>query len=464
MRRPLRKVHRSCLLAFGLAAIALPAAAETFVGDWDLSVGPVNVITDRIGNSRFFANANKDTIRVSAWAQPSPDTDYYGVSAGGDLHKSLNGGQTSVGVTHASFDSYNYVLPLTFVGFRSTGGGSMNEYTTTFDLAGGIAPYLDAVQTTPFRIVASNPAAPNGSVSVDAPDFNLLKLPFLTDVKLTGGGLQPTISWTVPEGEGGSITNVRVQVRRIDAESADRSRITAATLVHEAIIPLTDTSYQFDEIFSNAGVAGFPSGLEEGHRYEVSVVLESRYENRTLARARTFFEFMPLPEGDTQVAVFLPSVGPDGAFKFDVKVEAGETIAIDPVVAIGYDYVIGDGDPNFASVTLPDVGDGLYELYLFDGTDWVFETLLAHDDPYSFGEDGVDRFRILGIETGAGLDPSDPVAFITRLTFAGDGRFTGTMTPITAQVPEPATPALIGMALLATLAVRRRPARPRAAR
>ncbi len=64
-----------------------------------------------------------------------------------------------------------------------------------------------------------------------------------------------------------------------------------------------------------------------------------------------------------------------------------------------------------------------------------------------FASGGVDRFQIQGIETSAGLDPNNATAFITGLTFTDDGQFTGTMTPLTENVPEPATLALLGLGL-----------------
>jgi hypothetical protein len=63
---------------------------------------------------------------------------------------------------------------------------------------------------------------------------------------------------------------------------------------------------------------------------------------------------------------------------------------------------------------------------------------------------------VLGIETSAGLNPSDVTAFITGVSFAGDGRFTGTMTPITAEVPEPPMTVLLGMALMGLALVQQR--------
>jgi hypothetical protein len=69
----------------------------------------------------------------------------------------------------------------------------------------------------------------------------------------------------------------------------------------------------------------------------------------------------------------------------------------------------------------------------------------------------VSRFRILGIEVEAGLDPLNVTAFVTGLTFVADGQLTGTMTPLTVEVPTPAAILLVGSGLLTfAVAVRRR--------
>ncbi|MEO8924654.1 MAG: PEPxxWA-CTERM sorting domain-containing protein, partial [Caldimonas sp.] len=147
---------------------------------------------------------------------------------------------------------------------------------------------------------------------------------------------------------------------------------------------------------------------------------------------------------------------------FNFSVAAGQTYFIDPAVAVGYDYRIGAGNPDFKSVLLPTgIGDGKYDIFGLSTTGQT--TLLAHDwlggAVFDFGTLGVDAFRIGGIDESAGLDPSNVTAFVTGLTFENDGVFTGTQTPLTVDaVPEPETYALLlaGFAMIGAVVRRRR--------
>lgn len=427
--------------------------AETIFTDFNLQEFGSSVFNDRIGNSRFFSGANTDRIRISTFVLPSPDSDRFDVQSGGIDYRSTNGVATTVAVTHSTLPAPR---TMTFVGASSGLGGSLHEYTTTFERT-AVAPLLGAWDTTPFTLVASNAQAPGAkSISYAAADYDSSAMPaFVTDMSLTGSGLQPRLDWVLPAG-GSTPTSITLQVRRIDGETPDRSTITAATLVHNVTLDASATSYTFDAPFSNAGIPGFPAGLEVGQRYELAVMVDTRDGAQLTGRARTFFEFTPLPDGTGGVSVYLPSVGPDGVFRFDIEVRSGQRYAIDPTVAVGYDYQIGAGDPLFASVMLPDIGDGLYELHLFDGENFFLQDIIAAGDEYFFGGTGVDRFRILGIETSAGLDPSDPTAFATTVSFVGDGRFTGTMTPIIQAVPAPHPLGLLVAGLLALRLTRSR--------
>jgi hypothetical protein len=100
-----------------------------------------------------------------------------------------------------------------------------------------------------------------------------------------------------------------------------------------------------------------------------------------------------------------------GTFDFSfIVTEPATPIFIDPIIAIGYDYIVSSG-PNIASVILPNIGDGEYDIFGWDGAD--FTTFLGDafaGIAFDFGSLGVDQFSVLGIETAAMLDPLDNIA------------------------------------------------------
>ena len=134
-------------------------------------------------------------------------------------------------------------------------------------------------------------------------------------------------------------------------------------------------------------------------------------------------------------------------FWFNLTVNGSGVTWYDPIYAVGYDYEVISG-PKFSSVVVPPgYGDDKYDIYLWDGTEYV----LAVSDldaltEYWFTDDGglsttpgdydgISKFSIRGLEISEKLDPEDPDAFVTGLSFVQDPNEIGevilSMNPIT---------------------------------
>jgi hypothetical protein len=303
----------------------------------------------------------------------------------------------------------------------------------------------------PWQLDFSNAA---GTTTVVARSLVGVPLvPFPTSVTLSGHGTTPTISWQVP---GGVVPDgFRIQVfdknQRLSNGQADiiysaNVSASATTFTLPASLHLSATgSYAINfQLIETRGDAPFGAGSTNAAIF---------------SRSNSFFDFSPLT-GNVPTDVALPTIDSTGVYHFEVGgVGPDHATCIDPVVATGYQYAIGATGPDFQSVLLPDVGDGDYALTYIDGSGTHTVDVL-HDQQYFFGNGGVAAFTVTGIETSAGLDPTNGTAFVTGLTFAGDGDFIGTMTPITAEVaaavPEPAPIALFLAGLGAFGVVRRR--------
>ena len=311
---------------------------------------------------------------------------------------------------------------------------------------------FDPNLTGAWEVTASNPTTTPVQLKRTTAAFgNVAAVPFVASMSLSGSGSDLAVSWSQPgEDELGQVDRQTIFVFRQNPNGS-------YTLVHSAELGKTARTYDLS-----------PLNLPLGTNHVLSIdTSEFGGGGAVQAISSSYFSFMP---SVNQVNAFLPSVSEPGTYEFNVEVETpNEVVYIDPDVAVGYDFAIGAGDPNFASVVLPSVGDDLFSLWLFDGNGNAYDTFetLTAGVPFDFLTEidplGVSMFRILGIETSAMLDPNNPLVFQAGVSFVGAGRFTGSMSAITEfvpePVPEPATMALLFGGLGAMVLRRRRAAR-----
>lgn len=320
---------------------------------------------------------------------------------------------------------------------------------------GAAVPYQDSL-TGSWELTLTNgerviDAPPPDQIVINTPSVGNIAAPArVADVTLSQstGITTPTISWTNREENPDEILVTVFDLERRNEVSGFANRVYFISVpegANEVTIP-ADAALREDGLYSVAistrvlrsdenGTAGTnPSGSSQA--------------GAALATGETYFDFPTKDVGAVDVLLPELSFGPEGEiiYNFNNEVVAEQIQYYDPLVAIGYDYQIGEQDPFFNSFILPEIGDDMFSLHLWDGTEYAFEQDVLAGTEYFLG-DGTDRFRILGIETGAALDPLDPTAFVTGLSFAADGRFTGTMSPIVANVPLPAGILLLGGAL-----------------
>jgi hypothetical protein len=315
--------------------------------------------------------------------------------------------------------------------------------------------------TNPFTLNFSNGAdTAQATRSLVGPG----EIPFVQSVTLSGTPQAPVFSWTPPPGTTVQGYRINIYQNSLETFNANGQVVNTGQVTSRNLGPGT-TSYTVQASDFISGVA-----LNTNTQYTIEIsALQTRDGSTTAlnngnvsALSRVYSNFQVLPQGSGPVILPTTTVSNGQVtYCFNVAVAPGVTYNIDPAIATGYIYHTGLGDPNFASVSLPNIGNsGPYSLFLWNGTSWVFNTTLGPNSLFNFGALGVDQFEVLGIDPSLGLDPNNPVAFVTALTFVGEGNFTGTMTPVTIEtaVPEASTWAMmiLGFAGVGFVAYRRK--------
>jgi hypothetical protein len=260
--------------------------------------------------------------------------------------------------------------------------------------------------------------------------------PVVQNLTVDGLSTTPTVSWRFPSitSLAGSGLSVNTQFLIFDAtqnnEYIDFYDFNGAvTSLPLANLPPSSTS--------PGGPLTVPLTVGDSYVFSVVMQLNDSSGNAVFLSRSYSSPFTPsISSAAFSGPIYLPSTTTAAGqtiYNFDMTVTNGQTYNLDPALAEGFIYGIGAGDPNFASVELPG-NNGDYALYLWEGGKWVFDASIAPDTVFDFARGGVSEFEILGIDPG--VDPSSGTAFMTQVTFEGDGQFTGTMTAV---IPEPST-------------------------
>lgn len=197
-------------------------------------------------------------------------------------------------------------------------------------------------------------------------------------------------------------------------------------------------------LLPKSGTVGVTEELTTGSNIGEAGVWRFSYTNGQLTNSldNVLAEEPPVPQDPTSTGTgsgtsddpFMPVEGVSDlpGWFFDLVVVPEQVVFIDPDVAVGYDYY-SDSGINFYSVVLPTgFDDNLFELWLMTANGWVFDQILTGGVEHVFAQGGVSSFRILGIDVDAMLDPNDPVAFVTGVSFVGDP----TGAPVNTQVRQ----------------------------
>jgi hypothetical protein len=457
-RRSVQPLPKSAPLLLALTA-GLSLSISTAAQDIELDRGNVFHFRSVQGpNNTGFDHI--DGIQLGIWITPADGSlvEAFQESSNGSIYP--QSGTTTWGP---------FVLPRSPSPALPTEFSSLHEY----------GPAADAGLLGNWSLRVTNPGSPNSPAFFTTPSIvGASRLEFVTNTRLSVDPGEITLHWTNPDNSA-SVIDIEIQDLSSPREYfgiPPSQYIGFAPIVHQASnvtpgqytpLPGDATSYTIPSTLSSGAL------LDPSRQYAASIMryqfVDQEIDGQTYtvaySRSRSFVNFVPGIDGGFTTPpqeVYIPTVtsNPDGTgteFSFFIRELEPGMYFLDPQVAIGYEFRTGEGDPNFQSVLLPVVGDNQYQIFVFDPETGDFVTTgqaAQGDTEFFFSPDGVSAFKVLGIEENAGLDPNDPTAFVTGVSFVGGGDFTGKMIPIA--VPEPGTYAVLAAGLFVLFAAVRR--------
>ena len=153
----------------------------------------------------------------------------------------------------------------------------------------------------------------------------------------------PTISWNLPAGT--NPNSLRVNV-------FDKSQVLPNgqdNIIESKNIAPTATSFTPTVALSPGG--NYVINFQVIQTRDGAAIPLNSGNADILTRSSSFFDFSPIKPGSPPV-ISLPTIGPNGVYNFQVgSVGPSSVTFIDPKVAVGYNYAIGAGNPNFAALT-----------------------------------------------------------------------------------------------------------------
>jgi hypothetical protein len=122
-------------------------------------------------------------------------------------------------------------------------------------------------------------------------------------------------------------------------------------------------------------------------------------------------------------------------------------MVIDPPLAIGYQYTVDSGAPNFASIFIPAPLPGGQSQFTIQYNGFTAALTAGH--VFQFTNQvpaGVSSFTLTGIDVKEQLDPTNPQAFVAGLSFLIDANtmVSFTMQPLTNAAAPTITPSILG--------------------